>query len=451
MSLVNDMLNDLDKRREQDGQEKKDVSWLNNPGAASQEAKPKRRSSPWLLLAVVAVVSFVLIQEFKPEWFVQNKTEQPESVVAIDDKSQQSPIKKSVQKNTANSAEGVTVLNQVSKLESVQLKKIAGGAALQLKLKKIAPYRINKSADSVQLTLLETESLSASNLPEVIAPIKALAVEKQGVDAVLKVEVVDGFAVTETVDRENATVILQFKSPESIAKTNLVEDKEPSKLSKTAPKKDKSATVAKAVTANTATNKVATPTAQQLDINTARDAKMLMVRGNAQQAETLLLEFLNERPVSMRSGLLLTTIYLSQKDFVKANAVLLPLEEKFASHANVKMARARLSMARGESAKAVEVLMRNKPAINQHADYYELLANAARQAGEYPLAEEVYRGLVAEDDSRGDWWVGLGIVQDAQAKTQQAGVSYRRALLSQKIKPALRDYAQKRLAVITRS
>ena len=91
--------------------------------------------------------------------------------------------------------------------------------------------------------------------------------------------------------------------------------------------------------------------------------------------------------------------------------------------------------------------MSEQPLLSGNSDYYELVGLAARKNQQLELSEQVYRGLLDYDASRGDWWMGLAIAIDQQANPA-AKQAYQQAINSQHLSVALRNYARQRLAVL---
>lgn len=165
-------------------------------------------------------------------------------------------------------------------------------------------------------------------------------------------------------------------------------------------------------------------------------------------AEQQLVAFMQDNPLALRSGNQLVSLWLSQQRVEPAQQLLERLADAYPQHAEVIKSQARLYLQTGQVAQAVALLMSVQPPLPGHTDYYELLGLAARKNSQHALSEQVYRGLLDYDAGRGDWWMGLAIAIDLQARPGAAREAYRQALSRRGLSGPLRNYAQQRLAAL---
>ncbi|MDZ4253720.1 MAG: tetratricopeptide repeat protein, partial [Sulfuritalea sp.] len=81
------------------------------------------------------------------------------------------------------------------------------------------------------------------------------------------------------------------------------------------------------------------------------------------------------------------------------------------------LALARLQVERGQAAAALELLLANAAAGERSADYQGFAAALLNRAGRQREAAERYQAATHLAPNDGRWWVGLGIVLDAEGKT----------------------------------
>lgn len=88
-------------------------------------------------------------------------------------------------------------------------------------------------------------------------------------------------------------------------------------------------------------------------------------------------------------------------------------------------------------------LLRNipQPQIATHPDFYALRAALARHQEAYTEAVELYSLLCQLHPERGDWRLGLAISQHQQGDLDQAYQNYQRAASNPRLDAQLRDYA----------
>ncbi|MBA1147180.1 tetratricopeptide repeat protein [Ectothiorhodospiraceae bacterium WFHF3C12] len=106
---------------------------------------------------------------------------------------------------------------------------------------------------------------------------------------------------------------------------------------------------------------------------------------------------------------------------------------------------ARLLAGAGQSDAALGVLERREPA-QPAAEYYALRGALSQQLGRHAQAASAYRQALDVSPDRGGWWIGLGIALDGQGQGEAALQSYREGLRRGGLKPALQSYAERRVA-----
>ncbi|PAV27312.1 hypothetical protein CF392_01125 [Tamilnaduibacter salinus] len=114
-------------------------------------------------------------------------------------------------------------------------------------------------------------------------------------------------------------------------------------------------------------------------------------------------------------------------------------------HADLRLLRARAQQAMGEPQAAIATLADNRPAVARAPAYHVTLATLYQQAGQPDRAAELWAGLIAHDNGRGGWWVGLALALESDGHPQRAARAYREALGLDNIKPALARFARQRL------
>lgn len=113
--------------------------------------------------------------------------------------------------------------------------------------------------------------------------------------------------------------------------------------------------------------------------------------------------------------------------------------------------KARVLLDTGNANDAVVLLSQNSPPVSADTEYHDVLATAYLANAQYDLATLVYRALLQSGASEGRWWYGLAASLDAQGYTQDAAQAYERALQQLNLSASLRQTSQQRLQLIRQS
>ncbi|MCK4509166.1 MAG: tetratricopeptide repeat protein [Desulfuromonadales bacterium] len=88
------------------------------------------------------------------------------------------------------------------------------------------------------------------------------------------------------------------------------------------------------------------------------------------------------------------------------------------------------------------------PTVEADPEAHVILASLYQSLGEPFLAAQTYRNLLVAWPQTGAFWVGLGGALEGQHLPEEALVCYRRALKTKKLRLDLSQYAKKRLSVL---
>lgn len=103
---------------------------------------------------------------------------------------------------------------------------------------------------------------------------------------------------------------------------------------------------------------------------------------------------------------------------------------------------ARILLEQNEGARAYTILRRmTQPHLKEHPDFYALRALLARHQGAYAESEALYTLLCEFRPRRGDWRLGLALSQQLQGKAAQAYHNYQQAASNTALEAELRDFA----------
>jgi MSHA biogenesis protein MshN len=113
--------------------------------------------------------------------------------------------------------------------------------------------------------------------------------------------------------------------------------------------------------------------------------------------------------------------------------------------AGLRLLRARAFHAKGELTEALITLESSLPTVNQYVEYRVTLATLLQQAGRDTDAARHWSALIAHDDSRAAWWVGLAIALETGGEITSAVRAYSQAAQLPGLSPSLADYVRERL------
>jgi hypothetical protein len=176
-----------------------------------------------------------------------------------------------------------------------------------------------------------------------------------------------------------------------------------------------------------------------------RDLRMAQ-SGRMVDAYRQLLAFLEENPAGHQSRETLAKLLLAQQEFAQANTIVDQGLAEVPNYGPFKKIKARLLMRDNDPAQALALLRNVPPSVAADTEYHELLASLYQQGNYHSEAVTAYQELLRFDRNQGRWWIGLGISLDAQDQDSDALVSYQTALQTQDLDTKLRQFIQGRIS-----
>lgn len=186
-------------------------------------------------------------------------------------------------------------------------------------------------------------------------------------------------------------------------------------------------------------------TFEQQDRNTSQNAITLVQGGRLLEAYEKLLTFIARNPEAHISRETLGTVLLAQREYEQAAIIAEEGLRLAPNHAPYKKIRARLLMQEGRAADALALLQTMPPTLQLDQEYHELLATLYQQNGDHARAITTYQNLLRMNQNEGRWWTGMGISLEAQGDTQKALASYQAALQQKNLDGSVRQYSQNRV------
>ena len=106
------------------------------------------------------------------------------------------------------------------------------------------------------------------------------------------------------------------------------------------------------------------------------------------------------------------------------------------------LARGQLQL--GDQGAAIATLQQSAPPLQRHTAYHALLAALYQQVNDWSASAATYRRLIAVQPGQGAWQLGLAIALEQLDQPAQAGRHYRRALQGQGLDESARRFASER-------
>ncbi|BFM19892.1 tetratricopeptide repeat protein [Gilvimarinus japonicus] len=184
------------------------------------------------------------------------------------------------------------------------------------------------------------------------------------------------------------------------------------------------------------------------DRQTQRDAERLVSRSQPGRAQQLLSAFIAEASTESfsapQSRRYLQSLLLRASEFTAAENLIVPTLSARDKH----YLQARLYEHRGELTKALQILEQGYASAESDEAYRALTASLYQNTGNYSAAESHYRRLLEVFGPRARYWLGLALALDQQQRYQPASVAYRRAREASDATAVIVKFADQRLIQI---
>ena len=432
MSLVNDMLNDLEQRRASQPQRKENLDWLT--GQAPRAKKNTLAYLKLLVLLAVLIAAAVIVQRYYSKARLmpaEVKNTIKEAVVVTDAAKQPQQI--------------------LNALQSLQFKRIGDETRIVLHFTAQPSYHVRYENNLLKVTVRDVKASLSGDAAKPLAPFQGVSVIEQSEGLVIELPLVEPVSFRAQALTGDSRALALFVSPvqqKSVLATSkstpaATAERPPQPLVK-AVVENKTAATTVPKTQTSAVKKDQPLTLAQKDQRTAKKAAELIQRGQVQTAQQLLQGFTQEYPAAVRSSAMLVELLIAQQNLAAAQTLLNTLKPYISESSELRRLQAYSYVLQNQADEAVQLLLSSKPSLKDETAYYELLASAAQRAKQYPLSIQVYKNLLRYDASQGQWWLGLAISEELYGLKADARQNFLQVLKAGRISDALRDYAQNR-------
>ena len=172
-------------------------------------------------------------------------------------------------------------------------------------------------------------------------------------------------------------------------------------------------------------------------------------QGDLEGSIESLTEAIRLKPDNGNARYLLASAYIQQDRSESALALLAQSVEMLPGDVKIKQLYAQILFHLGRHKTAIEILRTSKPVINEQPEYHALLAAILQDMDKHTESADIYQRLVKLHPDKSIWWMGLGISLEALGQVGEAVAAYEEALQSGSLTSNLRQYVSKRIKFLT--
>jgi MSHA biogenesis protein MshN len=178
------------------------------------------------------------------------------------------------------------------------------------------------------------------------------------------------------------------------------------------------------------------------------EARQALLHGDNARAVSSLEALNKARPEDAETARWLARAYLASGNHMQLLAWLPSQLQRFPNDAELRVLLARSQLQGGDGQAAVTTLQTNPPPLAQDPTYHALLAAAYQQTGQWQESASRYQLLLAVRPREGTWLLGLAIALDQLGQQDQAAGIYDLAQQSRGLDDNTRRFAAERARVL---
>lgn len=176
-----------------------------------------------------------------------------------------------------------------------------------------------------------------------------------------------------------------------------------------------------------------------------RQATILQQQGRSPEAIAMLEHTLKIDAQHTAARQSLISLLLENKRYEDAIRQLQLALSADVNQPNLAMMLARLQVEKRNVPLAIEVLQRSLPSAIERADYLAFLAALQQREAHHKEAADLYQKAIRKNPQNGLWWMGLAISLQADGRAQDALEAYGRAKSSNTLKPELLAFVEQKI------
>ena len=178
------------------------------------------------------------------------------------------------------------------------------------------------------------------------------------------------------------------------------------------------------------------------------EASNTMQQGKTTAAKKLLRKVLLLDFTHIQARKTLATLLFREQQYDEAIEILELGRIQHPEDVSFTLLLARIHTERGQDPVAVDLLERITPDVASNSDFYALLAALYQRSAQYKKAAAVYEKLLRVYPGRAVWWMGLGLSLQSTERKQDALSAYKKALSAQGLTVELKRFIQKRMQIL---
>jgi Flp pilus assembly protein TadD len=435
MSIINQMLQDLEKRRSRPLDEEKVLAGL-EADRVVQHAPQSMRLLGWFGVGGLGLLIVLLLSLSSGMW----------------EKTYTSPLAIPAAKPNSYPISTPMKLNPVfpALLRDVYVTGDAHQTALHIDLTQPNLYHLSSNPDHTILTV-DIENAYLTEPIHLLGTMKT-AVEQFNTqttpdgDVLLQVKIMPGAEVSGAKflqdNHSQLLIALQNHAPgKAIAAVNANAGFTPAPI----------ATIKTAVSSAPSSQaplvvKVAQPlTADQAASQTYEESALLAQQNRLPEAIASLQALLKKMPTFIPARRLLMNLLIQQQKYDEAEKVLqIGLKQQPGASAFI-LGLARIQISRAQYNVALTTLQSINPPLQGNSNYYGLMAGLYERLGQPQRAIDLYQQLLVQYPDKAVWWLGLGVCLEATGRSEEALAAYQRAGGSGALNPQLQEYVNNRI------
>ncbi|MGB0892858.1 MAG: tetratricopeptide repeat protein [Parashewanella sp.] len=398
MSVINKMLQDLDKR--QQPHELKNIA----PVRGSSNNSKSKIQSGWLLLVVMLILLIVSY------WYVDKTAE----VLIIQEQNQ------------------LQAQNMDSKIAASHIKHPASELATPVKIDSKVPSTNNTAEAAAQ----QTKKPAVKNTSQVINDSTQTTLGSTGDNKVNSTAINNKLpTTTPSIEKQSQDVAQKTRTPAEKSAPTVTQKpiQEPSKIVNAQPKP-------------TLEIKEVKLTPAQLADKFFKQAQQARVQGQLQTAQSAYEKALNSEPAMHEARRQLAAIYFGRNQNNAAIKLLKQGWQLFPQQSEFALLLAKVYYRTQQADQALTTLSSIPNTDANVAEKWLQIATISQQQQLFPQAANAYQQLTKLEPEQGRWWLGLAYNLDSNGQYLKAKTAYTQALQSRRLSPASRNYIQRRLA-----
>ncbi len=191
-------------------------------------------------------------------------------------------------------------------------------------------------------------------------------------------------------------------------------------------------------------------TSKEVTEDIYREAVALQEQGRVAEAHEKYRDALAHDPRHIKARERLVDLLLQQHQWPEAQSLLYEGINAVPDHVLFGQQLARLYAEQGNNEKALTVLENSRELARSNADFLGFLAAIYQRLGRFSEAQDAYIQALELRPLEARWWTGLAIAYEAEKNWAAANDAYDRVRTSLNADPKLIDYAEQRLAALSR-